>query len=622
MSNYVINKDLSIFADCNLESKKIGMYKEGETVDFDKTVGAFSHSNKGWVYRFDGSNAAAVSSSITKGNAVTLNSNSDCTDTSGTYIPNGENGVYVVVDVDKSGTSKITEDGKTYYWVKSSELDVTTTSVTNVDAQKAQAAAEQEQAQEENDNYFNTETDADVMEEAKGNISETFLAGLRIQSTKGIFGMPYQYMDIADPKIDTSDDSFGATYAKKIVSRLPLLIMIPGVPKFLAGASKTDKENVMTTLLNNISDALGTSNNNDMVSNIGKYYGLKPDWTKYFLQVNPMCQFAAKMLGLDGYTYLDGGELGNYNWESGGNPQVKAHLAYKGGICFYLNSENQISEGISSGTSQSMLAQKVNSISDIGREINFLMGSTGALGNMAEKYGAEGQLNKNAANTKDMTKNMLAGNNLISGIANGLSTVIAGGKLIFPEIWSDTQYSREYEVSVKLVSPDNDLLSLYLNIIVPLLHLIGFALPRSNGANGYFSPFLVRAFYKGMFNIDMGIITNMSIQKGGDGNWSIYGIPNSVDVHFTIKELYSTLALTATGNTQIGLVKNLSLMDYIGNLCGININESDWRRTMWFYTHAYAGSIPSTVETKVVEGLAQWGDTKAFEFFNRGWGIK
>ena len=32
--------------------------------------------------------------------------------------------------------------------------------------------------------------------------------------------------------------------------------------------------------------------------------------------------------------------------------------------------------------------------------------------------------------------------------------------------------------------------------------------------NGYVNPFLVRACYKGFFNIDTGIITDMSVTKG------------------------------------------------------------------------------------------------------------
>src|SRR5699024_3077837 len=99
-------------------------------------------------------------------------------------------------------------------------------------------------------------------------------------------------------------------------------------------------------------------------------------------------------------------------------------------------------------------------------------------------------------------------------------------------------FSRSYDVSIKLRSPDMDNFSIYCNVIVPFIHLLCLTLPRqiSGNPNGFYSPFIVRALYKGFFNVDMGIISSMSVTKGDTGLWNADGIPCSIDVNLTITD--------------------------------------------------------------------------------------
>ena len=121
--------------------------------------------------------------------------------------------------------------------------------------------------------------------------------------------------------------------------------------------------------------------------------------------------------------------------------------------------------------------------------------------------------------------------------------------MVFPELWSDSDYDRSYSIDIKLRSPDADDVSIFLNIIVPYIHLMALTAPRDMdglaNSNGYVAPFLVRAFSISMFSIDMGIITDLSITKGGEGNWTTgSGLPTSVDVSLTIKDLYKSMYMT------------------------------------------------------------------------------
>ena len=64
--------------------------------------------------------------------------------------------------------------------------------------------------------------------------------------------------------------------------------------------------------------------------------------------------------------------------------------------------------------------------------------------------------------------------------------------MVFPEIWSDSKFSRSYTCEIKLVSPDPSPLSVYMNVLVPLFHLIALVGPRAvpGNPNGYTNPFL------------------------------------------------------------------------------------------------------------------------------------
>ena len=165
---------------------------------------------------------------------------------------------------------------------------------------------------------------------------------------------------------------------------------------------------------------------------------------------------------------------------------------------------------------------------------------------------------------------------LVNRLKNTFDTIKVGGQLVFPEIWNDSDFGRNYDISIKLRTPDGDKFSWYMNIGVPLMHLLAFALPRRLGYNGIQSPFLVRAYYKSLFNVDMGIISNMTISRGDKCKWTLDGLPLEIDVNLTIKDLYQSLSIESVTN----FCKNTAQLDYIANLCGININKPDILRSI------------------------------------------
>jgi hypothetical protein len=94
-----------------------------------------------------------------------------------------------------------------------------------------------------------------------------------------------------------------------------------------------------------------------------------------------------------------------------------------------------------------------------------------------------------------------------------------------------------------------------------------------------------------MFHIDMGIITGCSITKGDVGAWTQNGLPTQITVQLEIKDLYNVISL-ATG--LVGgstITSNLGQLDYIANMCGINIDGPDIGRTLALWWAVHKGSI-------------------------------
>ncbi len=419
------------------------------------------------------------------------------------------------------------------------------------------------------------------------------IKSLRIKNIQSVLGMPYQYMESVDRRLDSSNDgAFGRRYAEKIVARMPLLIMSAGEPNFMGGMTEDEKKDVVQRIIDESAGDL-----NDVTKKGGRYYTFKERSDLYMKYVSPLCQAGAHFLGIADKVlpYSGGVSLDTYNWANYNDPEISAKLNYRNSVAFYIHSDTQISDSFSNGTTKSQLADKVNQYSDMAREIGFLVGSAGgAL--MENKYtNAVGTL-QNQQNSQDFMNDMLGGGNMLSAIGANLLTVAKGGKLIFPEIWSDSSFTKSYSVTIKLRTNDCDPLSWYLNILVPICFLLPLVGPKQDGVNGYISPFIVRAFYKGLFNCQMGIITDMNISRGESGKWTMNGLPTAVDINFTIKDLYDVLALSPGDQTLLGLMNNVALLDYIANICGININEPDLSRLAKMYYGYFKANVKNILE--------------------------
>lgn len=421
-----------------------------------------------------------------------------------------------------------------------------------------------------------------------GNVADSLL----VNNLSGIYGIPYQFPESVDPRPD-SKSSFGSIYAERIITRMPLLMMSPGKVDFMSSYKTGEKKAVLDVLLN---DGDGASDINDFLEKPGKYYTFAYDTENYWKYVNAANQASAIYLGIGDVEIDVNGvkaKAADFKWEKASNNKFDSLLvSNKSYVCFYTDADSSKSESFGNDTTSSQLADKVNDFSSIAKEIQFLVGANTGINIMQN----QSLIDKALSNLHGVVDYFLGGSQIVKDLGEDFVTIASGGKLIFPEIWSDSTFSQSFDVKIKLRCPCPNKVSWFLDIIVPINHLIALTMPRSPygksiinkdfdqepSVNGYMSPFLVRAFYKGLFNCDMGIITDLSIEKGKEGSWTLDGLPSEVDISMTIKDLYNVMAMSeyTTGNQRKSFLNNTTYLNYLANSCGISINKPDLDRSL------------------------------------------
>lgn len=415
---------------------------------------------------------------------------------------------------------------------------------------------------------------------------------------RGIMGMPYQFSNLVDVPINGVEDttSYGHEYTKKIVANMPILFLTPGVPEFLPGYNKEKKAGMLEKLMNDSDgDDISVGEIAGNASSM-RYYTFRPKWDDYCDYVNTAVRALSIFMGIQDKFIPEGagGEmhLGNFMLQRFMNPDFARFANAQSCVPFYLDAETSVSESFSNDTTDSILSSATEGLSSKAREIQSLMGNQQATA-LADSITKAGEQVTGIGD--QLTQTLGFGQGIVNALTSELSTVLTGGKIIFPELWSSSSYSRSYSISIKLRSPDPDPVSIMMNCYIPALCLTALAMPRQvNGsANAYQSPFIVRATYKSIFNCDLGIISSVNITKGGEHKWNTAGLPTAIDVSLDIKDLYSDMFQSRSGEgvgkgwgkfvgniASSGLISNTAQLDYLALMAGIDMNKADFTRTI------------------------------------------
>lgn len=425
--------------------------------------------------------------------------------------------------------------------------------------------------------------------------------------------------------------AYGRSFGANIAANLPIATLVPGKPRFLT--------NVKQTLFGWASDATGSLKETflpilsggddgsvwDDIMNKAKggsyeYYSMSIDTEDYFKYVNALCQTSARLLGLHKVGFRSDSDRKSGDADLVGNSTADVlrtiytvlgdavddvvHSAYVNnnrcacdrvdwgkfntsaeqdfsafqdvtglddGVSFAFEPQSTFNDTISTQTQESQFAGMFNSLSSKTRELEFMLGQSGTGINFFNSSDYE------EAVTKVGSGNVAGLGVAANRVKTWLSNTTHGMNIKFPEIWGDTSHSRSYDMEMKFIAPYASNYCKWRYVLVPFFHIFAMAAAHSEdvGNSQYQSPFLVRAFCKGYFNVEMGIIESISWKRFGDGDMiSEDMVPMEIDVNISFKDLYHQLSITKGSFGNISrFLNNSGLMEMVGTLSGVNMNR-------------------------------------------------
>lgn len=446
-----------------------------------------------------------------------------------------------------------------------------------------------------------------------------------IDASTRLFGAPFQFTSKTDFRITTGNYALGRKYVESIVSESPIVYFLPGRPNYLPNLSEAEKS-ALKELINSTKEDGEDKDEKAILNKIlgtteSRYFDFLADYSTYMRYVNLLCRVAAIYMGLGDKTAPNSDtpykayDWSNYRYQESYQikkekkkhifdlSEIKANVyeALFGTYTytqFYVDPSLSFSETASNQTQQSKLEGAFESMQGMVKELAFFT-QTAAVSQIND-------FKSSIANTFDKWSRSLIknyGEGFFSRLLSTSSRVLDGSNLIFPELWGDAAYNKSYNITINLVSPYGDKESIYLNIIVPLMHLLALALPRQTSANSFGPPFLVKVSAKGWFNCEMGIIDHISIEKGGQGAWSVDGLPTEMKVQVSIKDLYSRLMITPNSRPDL-FFENKGLMNWLAITCGVDITQPAFMEKWWAIIMTILTSIkdiPYNIVNDIVE---------------------
>lgn len=190
---------------------------------------------------------------------------------------------------------------------------------------------------------------------------------------------------------------------------------------------------------------------------------------------------------------------------------------------------------------------------------------------------------------------------LMSGFhVDGLLALAGTGAVDIPKRYMDsssTYTANRY--SMELRTPCGDPLSIFLHLYLPLLTLMGGALPISHGNQSYGQPLLLEMYVRGRSSVRLGIITDLSVTRGGGTvSWTDDGLPLGLDVQFTVQDLNPIMHIPIDTGLQSlaiwkGMANNDSVWyDYMAVLGNLTIyDQTNWFRRIAMRWAAYRINI-------------------------------
>jgi hypothetical protein len=204
--------------------------------------------------------------------------------------------------------------------------------------------------------------------------------------------------------------------------------------------------------------------------------------------------------------------------------------------------------------------------------------AAGAAENMLPKevmgIGVKGPVGDFFRKGADVAQNVLNAAKL-GGAPGIIGRMATGARLDFPMTWKSSGFQPSYSLTVRLYNPNpRSLKSTKKYIVGPIVALMLLGVPITQDGSTYSWPFLHKIVSPGIFELNPGFISNITVIKGGDQQQiSQQQRLSMVDVRIDVGSLYSTMV---GGSVNLGYKSRPTVKKYMDNMLqqGANANYS------------------------------------------------
>lgn len=402
------------------------------------------------------------------------------------------------------------------------------------------------------------------------------------QSLYGIGGMPAVFLNNTDPPSPLNPQGLGKYYIEQNIVNGQFVVFRPGFLEWSIGVNQiTNLVGGDVTVIGDILGKLVTGSLTDLTMALDDYW----------FDVERTCRLAIYMMGVEdvyfpfqlggeniskavkwqdklgnqgggsiGVTYSRFGTMTRKHWRSIGlklanvvgnksrgiadfsvkdtaNSRDTDGLQDMGIVVFYINGNVEQSESYSNTTSNNPLNEAIQAVAGSGDEaVKQMIGMIG--------WGGRGS------------------------IANSELGFFVGQPLM-PMVWGESTADKSYSFSIRCVSSSGDPVSVFMNVIYPVIKIMHLAIPL--GVGGYITaPPVVSVFSMGSMNIKYGMITSLNIQKNMETLTST-GYATEVDIAVQVTDLNPHVYKERPGWFRNSIYLGSGLTNNIATLLGMNI---------------------------------------------------
>ena len=380
----------------------------------------------------------------------------------------------------------------------------------------------------------------------------------------GISGMPASYLDNTDPPSRDHSNGLGYFYMQQTIVYGQFVAFKPGWIRW--NISGNDAQALATS-----GSAIG------VVGGVlsGNIYQNAPLMDSYWRDVSRACRLCIFLMGLQDSSVeylISGGIKASSKSKTQGVTTTQSSVGIKLGTAnrnVWRNIGLGLANAVVNKTSTAQTEQSNKEDSGfVAFYVNGNIESGDALSNATGASPFKDALESMSASATGMVKEV-ASKMFGAGTAdNNVLDFIVGNPLI-PDVWNDSTFDKSYTIPMKFVSAAGDPISIFLNIMFPIIKLMMIGLP--SGTGGFImSPPVLRVFSQSAINTDYAIVTGLSIQKNMNA-LNDYGQPTEISVSVSITDLLPRLYRDKPGWIIHSVNLSSSFSNFIATLCGANV---------------------------------------------------